>query len=78
MFGKGHSYSAIYNAKRAIVTIVHIPSYSSYNKRPLINKDINGFFNLKPPKPKLIFVWDVDVLFRYFEQQGDNNLLSDK
>ena len=35
-------------------------------------------FNLRPPKPKLNFVWDVDILFRYFEQQGDNNSLSDK
>ena len=33
---------------------------------------------LRPPKPKLSFVWDVDILFRYFEQQGDNNSLSDK
>ena len=35
-------------------------------------------FNLRPQKPKLSFVWDVDFLFRYFEQQGDNNSLSDK
>ena len=26
----------------------------------------------------LSFMWDVDMLFRYFEQQGDNNSLSDK
>ena len=36
-----------------------------------------GVFNLRP-KPKLSFVWDVDILFRYFEQQGDNNSVSDK
>ena len=38
---------------------------------------MTGIFNLRPPKPKLSFVWDVDILFRYFEQQGDNCLLSD-
>ena len=39
---------------------------------------MTGLFNLRPPKPKLSFFWDVDILFRYFEQQGDNNSLSDK
>ena len=37
-----------------------------------------GFFNLRPPKTKLNFVWDEDTLFRYFEQQGDSNSLLDK
>ena len=39
---------------------------------------MTGVFNLRPPKPKLSFVWDVNILFRYFEQQGDNDSLSDK
>ena len=47
------------------------------NKHPLIDKYMTGIFNLRPPKPKLSFVWDVDILFRYFEQQVDNCLLSD-
>ena len=39
---------------------LHIPPY----------KSISHIFNLRPPKPKLNFVWDVDIFFRYFEQQG--------
>ena len=39
---------------------------------------MTGVFNLRLPMPKLSFVWDVDILFRYFEQQRDNNSLSDK
>ena len=35
-------------------------------------------FNFRPPKPKLSFAWDMDILFRYFKQQGDNNSLSEK
>ena len=77
MFEKGHAYSTINSAKCAIATIIHIPPYESLNKHPLINKYMTGIFNLRPPKPKLSFVWDVDILFRYFEQQGDNCLLSD-
>ena len=38
---------------------------------------MTGVFNLRPPKPKLSFIWDVDILFRYFEQQGYNNSSSD-
>ena len=33
---------------------------------------------MRPPKPKLSFIWDVDILFRYFEQQGESCLSSDK
>ena len=78
MFDKGHAYSTINSAKCAIATIVYIAPYNSLNKHPLINKYMTGVFNLRPPKSKLSFVWDVDILLRYFEQQGDNNSLSDK
>ena len=43
---------------------------------------MTGIFNMRPPKPKLSLIWDVDILFKYFEQQGGrggggNCLLSD-
>ena len=75
MFEKGHPYSTINRANCAIATIMHIPPYDSLNKHPLINKYMTGVFNLRPPKPKLSFVRDVDTLIRYLEQQGDNCLL---
>ena len=73
MFEKRHAYSTINSAKCAIATIIHIRSYEN----PLINKYVTVIFNLRPPKTKLSFVSDVGILFRYFEQQGDNCLLSD-
>ena len=76
MFHKIHAYSNINRAKCATKTIVYIPPYDSLIKRPLISKYMTGIFNLRQPKPKLSFVWDVDILFKYFEQQGDNCLLS--
>ena len=72
MFEKRHAYSTISSAKCAIATVVRIPPCDSLNKHPLINKYMTGIFKLRPPKPKLSFVWDVDILFRYFEQQEDN------
>ena len=74
MFEKGHAYSTSNSAKCAIATITHIPPYDSFNKHLLINKYVTSIFNLRPQKPKLSFAWDVDILFRYFEQQGDKCL----
>ena len=67
MFEKEHAYSIIDNEKCTIAIIVHIPPYDVLNKHPLVNKYMAGIFNLRPPKPKLSFVWVVDILFRYFE-----------
>ena len=78
MFDKGHAYSTINSAKRPVGTIVHMPPYSSLHKHPVIKNYMTGLFNLRPPKAKLSFKWDVDILLRYFEKQGDNNLFSDK
>ena len=78
MFDKRHAYSTINSPKCAIATIVHIPPNNSLNKHPLTIKHKITVFNLRPPKPKLSFAWDVDILFRHFKQQGDNNSLSDK
>ena len=38
---------------------------------------MTGIFNLRPPKPKISLAWYVSILFRFFEQQGDNCLLSE-
>ena len=77
MFDKGHAYSTINSAKCAITTIVHISPYNSLNKLLLINKYLTGIFNLRQPKPKISSQWNVGILFKYFEQQGDNCLLSE-
>ena len=71
MFDKCCAYSASNSAKCAITIIVNISPYSSINKHPL---NLPGLFYLKPPKPKLSFVWDVDIVIRYFKQQGHDSL----
>ena len=63
MFEKGHAYSTINSAKLAKTAITHIPPYESLNKHSLINKYITGISNLRPPKPKLSFVWDVWIFY---------------
>ena len=61
MFDKGHAYSTINSARCAIATIVDIPPWNSLNNHQKIDKYLTGVFNLRPPKPKLSFVWDVNI-----------------
>ena len=35
-------------------------------------------FNLRPPRPKLQFVWNVKIVFSYLEEKVSNNILPDK
>ena len=37
-----------------------------------------GVFNLRPPGPKLQFLWDAKLVFSYLEEKGLNNILPDK
>ena len=70
MFEKGHAYSTINSAKCAIVTIIHIPPYEYLNKHPLINKYMTGTFSLRPLKPKISFVWNVDFYTGILSNRG--------
>ena len=78
MFEKEHGYSTINSVKSAIATITHIPLYESLDKHPFKNKYMTGIFNLRPPKPKLSFVWDVWIFYSsILNSMGGNCLLSD-
>lgn len=78
LYDKGLSYSAINAAKSALSHIVFIPPYAKLSDHPLMAQYGKGVFNLRPPKPKLQFVWDVKIVFKYLEEKGTNKELSDK
>ena len=63
-------------AKCAVATILHIPTYPYINKQLLVLKCITTIFNLRPLKPKLNNVWDVDISFSYHNRLGDNTLVT--
>ena len=44
---------------------------------PDIKKFMQGVFNLRPPKAKTGFIWDVKILFDYFEKLSENDTLND-
>ena len=47
-------------------------------QHPSVIKFFKGSFNLRPPLPKLSFVWDVQTMFVYFRSLVDNRWISDE
>ena len=39
---------------------------------------MNACFNVKPPQPKYVMMWDVDIVLNHIRSLGANNTLSDK
>ena len=64
--------------KSAINSRVVIPPYQCLGDHPTIKKFFKGIFNLRPPQPKLSFVWDVKLVFDHFRDMPSNEELSDK
>ena len=59
------SHSVLISTKSAVALILrmkyqHIPQHRS------VMKSFAGPFNLRPPLPKLSFVWDVQIMSEYF------------
>ena len=78
LYDQGLSYSAINSAKSALSHIILIPPHTKLSDHLLISQYGKGVFNLRPPRPKLQFVWDVKIVFSYLEEKGSNNILPDK
>ena len=76
LYENNNSYSAIKTAKSAISHIVCLPPFRSVGEHPLVIKFMKGVFNLRPPKTKTGFIWDVSILFDYFKLQDVNDKLS--
>ena len=67
--------SAINSAKSAISHIILIPLSSDH---PLMSQYGKGVFNLRFPRLKLQFAWDIKIVFSYLEEKGLNNILPNK
>lgn len=76
-FDNGNSYSHIKSLKSAIGHLVNFPPYTKLGDHPIMKKFMTGLFNLRPPKPKLGFVWDVKIVFDHFKILTENQFLPD-
>jgi len=78
LYNEGKSFSVVNNAKLAISHYLRFPPYRYLSEHPKVNKYFIGLHNLRPPIPKMTFVWDVSIVFRYFLTLKDNKELSQK
>ena len=78
LFEKSYEYSTI-NCHRSAISAYHkkIDNYD-VGKHPKVCALLSGVFNERPPKPKYVFVWDVDQVLSYLESLATNNDLSDQ
>ena len=78
LYNSGASYSVLNISKSALTCIVFLPQHSSILEHPQIIKYFKGVYNLRLPTQKIRFVWDVKILFDYFNDKVENDQLSDK
>ena len=74
---QGGSHSVLIYAKSAVAHVLKM-RYQHISQHPLVIKYFKGSFNLRPPLPKISFVWDVQIMFEYFRSLGDNRQISGK
>ena len=77
LFNEEASYSVLMSAKSAVLHMLDIKCQHISQHRS-VKKFFKGVFNLRPPLPKISFVWDVQIIFDHFISLGDNKKLSDK
>ena len=65
------------SANSAVAHVLKM-KYQHICQHPSVIKHFKGSFNLRPPLPKISFVWDVQIMFEYFRSLGDNRQISDK
>ena len=71
--------SSVFNSSKIDFShIVFLPAYLSILEHPQTIKYFKGVDNLSPPTQKIMFVWDVRILFDYFSHKGKNDQVSDK
>lgn len=76
LFKEGLQYRTI-NTIRSAVSMTHdsiegIPM----GKHPLVSRLFKGIHNLRPPQPRYVTTWDVDMVVEYCRSMGQNNTLS--
>lgn len=78
LFEKGLEYNTI-NLHRSAISAYHEPILGiSVGKHRKVCNLLTGVFNKRPPKPRYTFVWDVEIVLKYFLSLPDSENLSDK
>ena len=76
MYKNGCYYSGLSCARSALSTIVHIERYSKLSDHPLKPKFMKGIYNQHPTLPRYVNIWDINILFAYYEFLRANSELT--
>ena len=78
LYMKGRCYRTLNNHRSAISAFHQPIDGCKVGQHELVCKVLNACFNARPPQPKYVVTWDVDVVLSYICSLGPNDTLSDK
>ena len=75
-YDKGLGYSTINTCRSALATFLVLQdSECTLSSHPLISRFMKGVFNLRPPKPKYVDIWDVKTVLTLLRSWSPATLL---
>ena len=79
LFNYGNEYRTINLHRSAVSAFREYIDVLPVGKHPRICSLVSGVFNLRPPKPRYMFVWDFKQVLDFLKEKfGDNDELSNK
>ena len=73
----GFGYNAINTTRSALASFLVLKdSTHTVGTHPIIARFMKGVFQLRPPRPRYVDIWDVNVVFRYLRKRSPANTLS--
>ena len=76
LFDSGLQHRSI-NVIRSAVSMTHETTEGiPISQHPLVTRLRRGVYNLRPPKPRYSFTWDVDIVVQHILNMGENSTLS--
>ena len=77
MFRAGASYNAINVARSALASVILLDNDKySISNHPWICRYVKGVFNLRPPRPRYSFIWDVSKVLDFLRSTSPAHKLS--
>jgi len=75
LFVSGKSYRTILGYRSAINAVAKVAYYPDICQHPLMQRFVRGVYNIRPPIPRFSRIWDVNTVFTYIKQMGDNDTM---
>ena len=74
LYDNGSQYSVIATARSTLGNFVHIPGVPILANHPLVQKVLKGVYNIRPPAPRYVVIWDSDNLLQYLDSLDNTSI----